>query len=699
MKLLPKLFKPRHFISNFLLPTPAALWGALAFLLVCLSNAACGDELKLPTPPQQYTPWKAPSSKIPAAVVSATKELFLLGLADPRGCNYREITITTGDVWGRVRDVQTHGWVLPQGQFAVAWNGLVYPLTASGPPVDLREDLAKAPTFEIRQALPEAQAVGLPPRSLIGVCLLLRLGESAGAESLWRLARRSPLAKPDIKRAPPLEELASHWTWALWDRALCAHLRSDDRLALHDARQLKQLQPLVESKVRAARLKAKNRIHFRLMFLASLSRFLKDQERRAKGIRVLPKDNIVGLIENLENVSARQWGQPGGVDLTTAPVVQELIAQGRPALPALLNVMEKDQRLTRSVSFHREYFTHRQLIGTGEAAYAAFRKITGQSFGPVSDITAGGNKRAALVKRARSRWSPRPQLKNTRLDFTGMIQRLRESATQNSQISAQSANFNLLFEPLWRYPTQQANALSNELFNGTNRLWNPLIDPRRASGLKQGGVIGGPLLAVPAYQAQVTRQLRNWTKCGTVELRAGQMRLQTAGGAWSTSFNAADAPIGSKGEFRICDFYAWHLSQIQGAPRCELYWPFEQRDRAVAEVALWLQAYGARLKPAPQPQTDAEWPHAQIVFSFLKRTALPEDVQNHRAVFSLQGLGKTRLVNMRLPLEGRWKNQNVRIWQAEEVAVGKEWRRYYGIVARHEIRRVPAGEVELLKAQ
>ncbi len=110
------------------------------------------------------------------------------------------------------------------------------------------------------------------------------------------------------------------------------------------------------------------------------------------------------LLTNLQNVSARQWGQPGGVDLTTSPVVQELIARGDEAIPPLLDAMGQDYRLTRSVSFHRDYFTNRHLIGAAEAAYAALCKISGQSFGPATDIAAGGKKRALLVKNARAHW-------------------------------------------------------------------------------------------------------------------------------------------------------------------------------------------------------------------------------------------------------------------------------------------------------
>ena len=249
-----------------------ALYVALAFFVVSLWPAASRAALQFPVPPQQYALWKAPNTKLTAEIVAATRDLFVLGLADPRGCEYREITITTGDVWGRVQDVKTHGWVLPQNNFAIAWNGLIYPLKSSGERVNLRDDLANVQPYELRQALSEPEAVSCPPRSLIGVCLLLRLGESAAAENLWRAARRSPLAKTNIKRAPPLEELSSHWAWAVWDRALCAHLRGDDALALSDARQIKQLQPLIEAKANAERLKAKNKTPFRLSFLSSLRR-------------------------------------------------------------------------------------------------------------------------------------------------------------------------------------------------------------------------------------------------------------------------------------------------------------------------------------------------------------------------------------------------------------------------------------------
>ena len=95
----------------------------------------------LPTPPQQAQAWTAPNTKLPPLAVSAFAALFQDGLADPRGCDYREIEVLTG---GHAT-VKTHGWVMPDvaGQkFAVGWNGLVYPAVTVGNPANLQQDIA-----------------------------------------------------------------------------------------------------------------------------------------------------------------------------------------------------------------------------------------------------------------------------------------------------------------------------------------------------------------------------------------------------------------------------------------------------------------------------------------------------------------------------------------------------------------------------
>lgn len=55
--------------------------------------------LRLPEPPHQRTPWRAPVS-VPTNLLSAVETLFAQGFPDPRGCEYRELEVEVGSVWG-----------------------------------------------------------------------------------------------------------------------------------------------------------------------------------------------------------------------------------------------------------------------------------------------------------------------------------------------------------------------------------------------------------------------------------------------------------------------------------------------------------------------------------------------------------------------------------------------------------------------
>lgn len=847
------------------LKTSVALWGALAFLVVVAPSSAPAQTL--PIPPRQNMPWIPPSSKLPLEVTRAAEDLFKLGLADPRGGEYREITVTTGDVWGHVRQTRTHGWVLPVSgssanstnlnasgpRFAVCWNGLVYPVISIGAPTSVKADLLNLQTYTLRQALPEEVAVKAPPASPIGACLLLRLGDAAGAEKIWKARQRARLTDASARAASPIEELVQQWAWVFWDRALCAHLRGDDALALQSARQLAAQRRSLENLVRKARLKANDRRLFHLAFLEPLHRLLADQERRERSGRMSwATTEISKLIENLDELKVIQWGQPGGVDLTTASVAQELIAQGDEAVPYLLDVMENDNRLTRSVSFQRDFFVGRQLIGTADVAYAVLNEISGPLLGSAADLSAGSNRRAALVRQVRQHWgrrSVREQaeqqlavLKNgkatpqqwgeavrnlmvsvspkdnfvpadslrdlkspslsevlgSRVELLSAIERASPldverrpiELLQRLQVATEmvihferwdaraarsvlrrlwkrvtaprvtkllstvrsstpdtarppfedlrifptrlallrvrggdmtalddyalwlptvrpsdfSSRLSALCEPLWRYPGHRSLvAVSNILFSGKPSLWNPLIDPNRAQASDEIQAIAGPLLTVPAFRAQVLRQLRGWAVCGTVEVSpAGKFTARTAHGKFEGTIPPISntTPVATKGDFRICDFYAWQLGVIKGAPHCELYWPFERRDRVVDSVTRFLQTYGTRLKPVANNSNRVEILPARLEFTALPRPATPDDVKRGQAIFTLQGVGATRATKMKLPTRARWKNKaDVLIWQVEEVSDGVRWHRYFGVVTESELRRVPSEEIQLLKGQ
>ena len=104
-------------------------------------------EPSLPAPPEQAAPWKPPATKFSNRFIEAVATLFRQGLADPRGCQYREIQVLTGATpphWAN-QLVSTHGWILPgrkkeSQQLAVCWNGLVYPVVSVGKPTALRAE-------------------------------------------------------------------------------------------------------------------------------------------------------------------------------------------------------------------------------------------------------------------------------------------------------------------------------------------------------------------------------------------------------------------------------------------------------------------------------------------------------------------------------------------------------------------------------
>jgi hypothetical protein len=325
----------------------------------------------LPTPPQQNAPWPHGAD----AFSNAAATLFEQGLADPRGLEYREIEIAVGSPWdGGGYPLKTHGWILPNdgkdGQFAVAWNGLVYPVMSLGHSANLHNDWEAISKGKDRNSMvssgsvSERNAVHFGILEPLKVVLLLRLGETELARRLWEIV-------PHDEKDPYLA-LAHDWTWNAFERAATAHMRGDDRLALADARMLAKIQPLIEAEAKQRGLKP-DTDYSNSPSSKQLWALLADCERRVANQKnpSLPKNDIAALIDDLENVDVRQWGQPGDVSLARDPRVQVLVNRGDEAVEPLLDAMENDTRLTRSVSFGRVFHRSRHLISVSETAYAA----------------------------------------------------------------------------------------------------------------------------------------------------------------------------------------------------------------------------------------------------------------------------------------------------------------------------------------
>jgi hypothetical protein len=212
------------------------------------------------------------------------------------------------------------------------------------------------------------------------------------------------------------------------------------------------------------------------------------------------------------------------------------------------------------------------------------------------------------------------------------------------------------------------------------------------------------------------------SEMGTVR-RGDRGNLQytsSNGGSGSFGANNAERDAIKPGvdlPFRVCDWVAWRVSSLDGAPECELYWAEDRRDRAVAACAAYLKQYGNRFTTeAPNGERDFPDKQAHLAFPILGRPATLDDVRQARAIFSLEGQGEVRPAKVpELPIRARWitlmntpieyqngdgtvgrkYDQDGWIWQAEEVRKGDRWERSYGFVGHHVIARVPASEIEL----
>ena len=273
------------------------------------------DGRSIPDPPQQKEPWTPPQTKLPRFLVSATTALFEQGMADPRGCEYRDVEV------GESHIIKTRGFVLPRerssaGRFVVSWDGVVYPRSPSAPLADLKKDIrALAESMKrdragrrdqgdeprrrgrrVHRLAAVPSGGGMDPRavetrSALKLCLLLRLGRADLAEALFAAGTNWT---PEVRGRDLTDyhinylTLATEWAAAVFIRLIDAHMRGDDAIALDAARRLSAFVKAVETKAaamgfqRAPGTRISDEAPAYLPFLRQLPELLADQERRAK---------------------------------------------------------------------------------------------------------------------------------------------------------------------------------------------------------------------------------------------------------------------------------------------------------------------------------------------------------------------------------------------------------------------------------
>ncbi len=282
------------------------------------------------------------------------------------------------------------------------------------------------------------------------------------------------------------------------------------------------------------------------------------------------------------------------------------------------------------------------------------------------------------------------------------------------------------FEPMWRFPNDPSIREASRLFHDPRSPWVPLLrNPGNHSGLlfDHSRLYASPMVATAGFRMGLIDAMAIKTRMGTVRRDRGLALLYRTTDRWEEGFvcrqeDADSLEPGMERPFRVCDYLAWQVSSIEGAPRCELYWPEDRRDRAVQACAAFLKRYRERFTGDPLVGK-FEFPderRAHLAFPIATRPATLDDVRAARAIFSLEGQGEVRLAKVpALPIRARWItledspvhvrqadgtiargfDQDGWIWQAEEVRNGDRWEHYYGFVGPHVVARVPAAEVEL----
>ena len=363
-------------------------WLALACALACTHPAPLASHtdshdapplapIGLPVPPHQQAPW-TPGPGLSTELATAVATLFDQGLADPRGLDYRDVELEVGAA-DETRPIvaTTHAWVFDRDRFAVAWNGLVYPIARAGNRADLRADIARLAT-PTGESWTEVNGVSATAATPLKIAMLARLGE------------RVPALAGD-----PYATLATAWVDALADRAVAAHARRDHALALASARAVAIVQPAI-----AAR-------HVALTGLEPIRRLLADEQRRPHArlpdpavlAAMAPTERLDLLIDHLDDVElhAQGWGR-----FDDPVVIPELVKIGLPAVDRLIAVIESDPRLTRTATTGDHMLA---AVGVEEVAHQALEQILDQSF---FDVVPGRAKLAAEIRAFWMRWRTVP---------------------------------------------------------------------------------------------------------------------------------------------------------------------------------------------------------------------------------------------------------------------------------------------------
>ena len=199
-----------------------------------------------------------------------------------------------------------------------------------------------------------------------------------------------------------------------------------------------------------------------------------------------------------------------------------------------------------------------------------------------------------------------------------------------------------IFIPLWRHPENQKLAeLARWMFLADESVWHPVHKMGHGVMFAQN-LYASPLVAVPAFREMLKQELTDGEPVGTGGFdQAGACSFDFGdGGGGMHQDYAPDVEMpkaGAKQSLRRCDVYAARLSDLEGSPRFELYWPEGRRDAVLAEMARFLDRWGNCFRDQHRVLHGEYLQSAPAEFRLarLGHPATPEDVVAGRAIFSL----------------------------------------------------------------
>lgn len=364
------------------------------------------DGGKFPIPPAQQHSWKlreaeetAKTSGVPRPVLDAAKTLFAVGWADPRECEYREIVLPRRNLntlhEGRGQ-IATRGWVLPSAEnqrYAVAWDGLVYPVISVGETASVVEDVNRMLDGEAGSHQAGDEALSPDQATVAKVVMLLRLGRVEDSRKVWSHIEAGTTS-PRREDEGLFQMLATEWLRAQFERGVRAHVERRPLLALAYFESIPGTRARIEEEARKQGIElaefnprsGQMGPGLDLSFVGQVPQLISDAQRRLEEsgtnraeienpeIIADKTERIALLIRELDEVEAYPMTTKSYLEFSFDPVVAALAAEGEDAVNPLIDCLANDQRLTRSVDGSWGSQKAR-VVGVEEPALAALQRI------------------------------------------------------------------------------------------------------------------------------------------------------------------------------------------------------------------------------------------------------------------------------------------------------------------------------------